>query len=99
MIAPEHLRTYAEAGWSRRDLVGALDEATTRPGSELVRGAGGIAEGMPESVVGRDLAKFRAGGLNIVRAGGTAGMMSAIIGGWAATGERGSEMVTVEVGE
>ncbi len=99
VISPEHLRTYAEAGWSRRDLLGALDEATTRPVAELARGAGGIAEGMPESLAERSLAKFRPGGLNIVRAGGTAGMMSAIIGGWAATGEKGSEMVTLEVGE
>jgi hypothetical protein len=63
-----------------------------------VRGAGGIAEGMPASVAASAPPKFRDGGLQIVRAGGEAGMMSAMIIGWAATGERGSEPVTKEIG-
>ena len=42
------------------------------------------------------LPKFRPGGLHIVRAGGAAGLMSGIIGGWA-SGERGSVPVTKEV--
>ncbi len=99
VISPEHLRTYANAGWSRRDLLAALDEASKRPGRDLVHGAGDMAEGMPESVADQDLPKFRPGGLDIVRAGGEAGMMSAIIGGWAATGKKGSQMVTKEVGQ
>ena len=41
--------------------------------------------------------KFRPGGLMIVRAGGGAGMFSAIIGGWLASGERGSAPVTREI--
>ncbi len=99
VISPEHLRTFANAGWSRKDVRAALDRASERPGDDLVYGAGGIAEGMPESVAGQRLQKFRPDGLNIVRAGGEAGMMSAIIGGWAATGDKGSQMVTKEVGE
>ena len=99
VVSPEHLRVFREAGWSKAQLKQALSEALTRPGAEVLAGAGGIAEGMPESVAGQMLTKFRPGGLNIVRAGGRAGMMSAIIGGWAATGERGSELVTKEIGE
>ena len=41
--------------------------------------------------------KFREGGLNIVRAGGEAGLMSAIIGGWVASGPRGTTPVTREI--
>ena len=43
------------------------------------------------------MTKFRRGGLNIVRAGGPAGLMSAIIGGWVASGPRGTNPVTKEV--
>ena len=53
---------------------------------------------MPEDVLGAPQAKFREGGLQLVRAGGPAGLMSAMIVGWAATGERGSEPVTREIG-
>ena len=41
--------------------------------------------------------KFRPDGLLLVHAGGTAGMFSAIIGGWI-NGETGSQPVTREVG-
>ena len=98
VVSPEHLRTFREGGWSKTRLKDELYEILTRPGSELVQGAHGVAEGIPESQADRMITKFRAGGLNIVRAGGIAGMMSAIIGGWAATGERGSELVTKEIG-
>ncbi len=98
ILSPEHFRTYREAGWSKAQTLQAFEEALRLPGDELVRGAGGVAEGMPENLAGETVAKFRPGGLNIVRAGGIAGMMSAIVGGWAATGERGSEMVTKEIG-
>jgi thiol-disulfide isomerase/thioredoxin len=98
IMSPEHFRTYREAGWSKARTLEAFEEALQLPGRELIRGAGGVAEGMPEHLADETLSKFRPGGLNIVRAGGIAGMMSAIVGGWAATGERGSEMVTKEIG-
>jgi hypothetical protein len=68
----------------------------TVPGEELMRGIGGIAEGMPESFADRSVPKFRDGGLWFVHAGGTAGMFSGVIGGWS-SGPGGSEMTTVEV--
>ncbi|MCP5153019.1 MAG: thioredoxin [Ectothiorhodospiraceae bacterium] len=97
VLSPEHYRIYREAGWSRGRILDALIAACERPGEELVRGAGGVAEGMPASVAGQRITKFRPAGLGLVRAGGIAGLMSAIIGGWAATGERGSEPVTKEI--
>lgn len=97
VISPEHERTYREAGWSKQQVYDALYRLTEMDGDDLVAGAHGIAEGGPASYAGRKIAKFRQGGLMIVRAGGGAGMFSGIIGGWSASGERGSAPVTKEV--
>jgi len=97
VLSPEHYRVFREAGWDRARIVDELQRASERDGAQLIRGAGGIAEGMPGSAAGRRWRKFRDGGLQLVRAGGEAGLMSAIIIGWAATGERGSEPVTREI--
>src|SRR5262252_1920 len=98
VVSPEHGRVFREAGWSRARLQEKLDALLRRPGSELVRGAGGIAEGMPAALADADVPKFRRDGLLIVHAGGTAGLFSAIIGGWV-SGATGSEPVTREVRE
>ncbi|MFN0182721.1 MAG: hypothetical protein ACKVQR_02770, partial [Aquabacterium sp.] len=63
----------------------------------LLAGADGIAEGLPASLAGRQVPKFRPGGLLIVRAGGSAGLFSAIIAGWAASGPTGSIPVSKEI--
>ena len=99
VLSPEHFRIYAEAGWSRTQIMSAFDSALTRSMDEVLQGVGGIAEGMPAAAAGKTLTKFRDGGFNIVRAGGQAGLMSAAIGGWAATGERGSELVSRKIAE
>ena len=75
-----------------------FEEVLTMPADDLLRGVGGVAEGLPASMAGKTVNKVRPGGLNIVRAGGEAGFMSALIGGWAASGERGSDLVTKEIG-
>ena len=98
VVSPEHARVFREAGWTKARLRENLDGLLRRPGAEMVRGAGGVAEGMPASLAGAEVPKFRPGGLLIVHAGGTAGMFSAIIGGWA-SGAVGSEPVTREVSE
>jgi hypothetical protein len=98
VVSPEHARVFREAGWSKARLREELDGLLRRPGAEMMRGAGGIAEGMPNGLAGTEVPKFRRGGLLIVHAGGTAGMFSAIIGGWA-SGAVGSEPVTREVHE
>jgi len=95
-VGPEHGRVFREAGWSRRQLADRLHELLLIPGRELVRGAGGIAEGLPESVRDATLPKFRPGGIHLVHCGGGAGLFSAIIGGWVA-GEMGSQTVLREI--
>jgi hypothetical protein len=96
VVSPEHGRVFHDAGWSRARLHEELAGLLQIPGEELVRGAAGIAEGMPEGVREMTLPKFRDGGLLVVHAGGGAGLFSAIIGGWA-SGAVGSEAVTKEV--
>jgi hypothetical protein len=96
IVTPEHSRIFREAGWSKDDLRAKLHELTLIPGSEIVRGALGIAEGFPEHVKDSSIPKFRPGGLHIVHAGGGAGLFSAIIAGWA-NGEMGSQIVTQEI--
>jgi hypothetical protein len=96
VISPEHGRVFREAGWSKARLRQELDELLMLDGADLVRGAGGILEGLPETVRDARLPKFRQGGLLIVHAGGKAGLFSAIIPGWA-SGAMGSEPVTREV--
>jgi hypothetical protein len=95
-VGPEHARIFRDAGWSKADLLARLSELLQIPGSELVRGAGGIAEGLPESIASATLPKFRPGGLLLVHCGGGAGLFSAMIGGWA-SGAVGSAPVMREI--
>jgi hypothetical protein len=99
ILVPEHQRIFADANWSKQQVLDRLITLTTRRGSELIPGVDGIAEGMPEFVKDMDLPKFKPGGLNIVHAGGTAGLFSAIVGGWLASGDMGSSPVTKEIME
>jgi hypothetical protein len=96
VVSPEHGRVFREAGWDRRRLLAELEGLLTLPAAELVRGAGGMAEGVPAGLADRQLPKFRPGGLLVAHAGGDAGLFSAIIGGWV-SGETGSVPVTREV--
>jgi hypothetical protein len=98
VIGPEHARVFRDAGWSKARLREEILGVLTIPGEELVRGAGGMAEGMPASRLepGRSYPKFAPDGLWFVHAGGGAGLFSAVIGSWA-RGPMGSQPVTVEV--
>jgi hypothetical protein len=96
VVGPEHARVFADARWDRQILLAELHKRLQIPGSELIRGAGGMAEGVPEWLADTTLGKFRADGLLLVHAGGGAGLFSAMIGGWA-NGEMGSQPVTREV--
>ena len=97
VVAPEHMRVFREAGWSKARFREELDRHLTVPGSEVLQGADGIAEGMPAHLSQRPVRKFRPGGLLIVHAGGGAGMWTAVITGWAASGPTGSIPVTVPI--
>jgi hypothetical protein len=96
VVSPEHARVFRDAGWSRSRLLSELGVLLSLPGAELVRGADGIAEGLPAGLGSAVLPKFRDGGVLVVHAGGGAGMFSAVIGGWV-NGEAGSQPVTREV--
>jgi hypothetical protein len=94
VMGPEHARVFADAGWDREQIVAGISEHLNRPGVELVRGASGMAEGLPEAFADAPaLPKFRTGGLMLTYAGGGAGLFSEIIGGWA-NGDIGSKPVT-----
>jgi len=97
VVSPDHCRVFLEAGWSKARLREELERLLLLPGDEMVAGAGGIAEGLPPSMAGKPVPKFRPGGLIIVRAGGGAGLFSAIIAGWAASGPVGSIPVSKEI--
>jgi hypothetical protein len=96
VVSPEHARVFRDAGWSRDRLLEELLGRLQLSGTDIVRGAGGIAEGIPAGLEGATLPKFRDGGLLICHAGGGAGLFSAIIAGWA-SGPTGSVPVTREV--
>jgi len=98
VLSPEHYAIYKEAGWDRKRIERALYEATIRPGSELVAGKDGIGEGIPASRSGERVPKFHEDGLMVVRAGGPAGLFSAILPGWLAGRNREElQPVTKEV--
>ena len=84
VLSPEHYAIFAEAGWDRKRIEQAIDAATVRPGADLIAGAHGVGEGMPAAMAGEPVPKFNPGGLLIVRAGGPAGLFSAILPGWIA---------------
>ncbi len=98
VMGPEHARVFADAGWDRERVLTEFHARLQIPGTELVRGANGIAEGIPEHLRDVTLGKFRPGGILLVHAGGGAGLFSAMIGGWA-NGDIGSKPVTVAVHE
>jgi hypothetical protein len=87
---------FREAGWNKARLRSELDGLLQLEGRDMIQGAGGIEEGLPAAFADTTLPKFRSGGMPIVHVGGTAGLFSAIIGGWA-SGAIGSELITREV--
>ena len=84
VLSPEHYAIYKEAGWDRKRIERALYEATIRPGSEILAGKDGVGEGVPASRAGELVPKFHDDGLMVVRAGGPAGLFSAVLPGWLA---------------
>ena len=94
VVGPEHGRVFETAGWSKTDVVRALHEASHIEGTDL--GMGTAAKSNKAQHAGY-LPKFREGGLTLVRAGGDAGLFSAIIPGWIMKGPLGTEPITKEV--
>ena len=98
VVGYEHGNVFRRAGWDKARLRRELDGLLLRSGAELVRGAGDCDEGLPERMAGAQVPKFRSGGLQLVHAGGNAGLFSAVIGGWV-SGPVGSQPVTRAVGD
>jgi hypothetical protein len=100
VVGPEHGRIFREHGWDRHRVQQELFERSKAPAGELVRGAGGIAEGIearfvadPSAAVPKFAAPKR---ILLAHAGGDAGLFSMIYGGWVA-GDIGSDPVTRSV--
>jgi hypothetical protein len=91
VIGPEHGRVFREAGWTRARMQEELHRRTHRPAAEVTRGAGGLAEGIPEGAADGLVPKF-AGRERILLAyaGGDAGLFSMVFGGWV-SGSMGSQ--------
>src|SRR5205823_10041182 len=74
VVGPEHGRIFREASWDRARVRQELFERSHSPAAELVRGAGGIAEGIEAKWVSdpaMPVPKFAApGGTVLARAGG-----------------------------
>lgn len=98
VLGPEHGRVFTDADWDRDRVTEEIRARLELDTSELVRGVGGIHEGIPS--LGDNgpatINKFRPGGLMLAYAGGGAGLFSMVIGGWA-NGAVGSDPVTREV--
>jgi hypothetical protein len=98
ILSPEHYGIFQGAGWDRQRIESELHMAMVRPGKDLVQGAQGVGEGIDPRRANEMVNKFWPEGLFIVRAGGKAGLFSAICGGW--TGGRfrdQSQPVTMEI--
>ncbi len=93
VVGPEHGRVFTEAKWDRNRLTQFLESQLQLAGVDIVRGAHGMAEGVPQHFHDATLPKFRPGGILLAHAGGGAGLFSAIIGGWA-NGPKGSDPIT-----
>lgn len=82
VMSPEHHAIFRDAGWTRADITASLHEDMKRPGSEIAHGAQGVGEGIDPARADEVVNKFWPEGLLIVRAGGQAGLYSAICCGW-----------------
>ncbi|MBT5753853.1 MAG: thioredoxin family protein [Acidimicrobiaceae bacterium] len=96
VLSPEHMSRYVDAGWDRAQFRAELEERLMVNTDDIIRGTGGIDEGLPADFAGMQLPKFRPGGLHIAHAGGPAGLFSSVFAGWV-SGEKGSVPVTKEI--
>ncbi len=97
VIGPEHGRVFDQAGWSKADATAALHAASRIHGQDLGMGTDNKAPRVADVAAGQTLPKFRDGGIQLLRAGGDAGMFSAIIPGWLMKGALGTDPVTREI--
>ncbi len=106
VMTPEHMRVYAEAGWSKARFYDELEPLIQIDPAKAARGVDGIEEGLEldgPSIFGdsdesaptiRKLPKWSP---MVIRAGGGAGAFSAILQGWV-PGSKGSMPITHPIG-
>ena len=107
VMTPEHMRVYAEAGWSKARFYEELEPLIQIDVASAARGVDGIEEGLEirggpsifgdgdeESTTIRKLPQWSP---MVVRAGGGAGAFSAILQGWV-PGAKGSLPITHPIG-
>ena len=97
VIGPEHGDVFDRNGWDKKTTVDALYKETTVPGGGDF---GMITKNSTENqkkIRGGNIPKFRNSGITLIRAGGSAGLFSAIIPGWLMNGEVGTNPVTMEI--
>ena len=94
VVSPEHAARYRDAGWSKQQLREELQKNLMVDVGRLPETAIGITTSDKAEV--KQLPKFRKDGLIIVHAGGTAGLFSSAICGWA-SGPSGSQHITREI--
>ncbi|MEM7543839.1 MAG: thioredoxin family protein [Pseudomonadota bacterium] len=96
VVGPEHGRIFDEAGWSKQQVADALHQRLQVEGQDLGMGADDGPNKIKQRQDGKT-SKFRPGGIRLVRAGGQAGLFSAIIPGWLMKGPAGTNPVTKEI--
>ncbi|WP_051460556.1 thioredoxin family protein [Xanthobacter sp. 126] len=82
VISPEHYAVYKRDGWNRQMIHDALVRHCRRPGNDLLEFTHGVGEGVLPKFKDQMVDKFNPEGLLLVRAGGPAGLYSAILAGW-----------------
>jgi len=93
VLSPEHMARYIDADWDRARFRSELEDRLMVNADDIIRGTGGIEEGLPADFAGMQLPKFRPNGLHIAHAGGPAGLFSSVFAGWV-SGPTGSVPVT-----
>ncbi len=107
VMTPEHMRVYAEAGWSKARFYEELEPLLQMDVARAARGVDGIEEGLEVSggpsifgdgdEGGRTIRKLPKWSPMVIRAGGGAGAFSAILQGWV-PGAKGSLPITHPIG-
>ncbi len=96
IIGPEHGDVFDRNGWDKKTTTEALYKATTVPaGGDFGMITNGDVENL--EIKKKFVPKFRNSGITLIRAGGAAGLFSAVIPGWLMNGKSGTNLVTKEI--
>lgn len=98
VLSPDHYRVFQDARWTKARMRDEVLRTLARLRRDRQSRDKGFVRDERYGRLGPDAAKFRPGGLIIVRAGGPAGLVSGIIAGpWGRSGPVGSQLVSKEI--